>query len=358
MAYDSLSQYILFSSGSSAKTREWSRYEGLSCGNQEKLKYTILKNPPATVVTPVVGCASRATTVDVAGRTYAIDPSIFQALQQSLQVAPVSTLNELQARIAEIRVLVNRPAPLPVQLQNSPLARYKQRTTYLAGASKWPDVVRPIARNFQFKVGAPIDIPLASFPPIALYQEFFFKRKFILQNAQYVYVANNDGCGYTGKIDDIYTTASRSGDLIKALQSTRTLFTPIACLMQPAGAQYPIKFGLLMGINSALLSAYTFQYKNSVLKALARNSELVFIPAQTQIEMIENVDLPVNMGVTFPLTNGGIFRPDFLQSYNSALAQFYLSNPAFKTLQPNIPNFAPQLAFPDNILAQIIANLA
>lgn len=353
-AFDSLNQFILFSSASTAQTRAWSRYDGLECGNQEKLKYTVLKNPRGTVATPVVGCASSKTTVDVAGRTYGIDPSIFLALKLSLQVNPVFTLGDLRARIAEIRALTNRPAPLAVQLIGVPLARYKTRLTYLAGGSNWREGRPTIPRNFRFKVGSPIDTVIENFPLIALYEGFFNRRKFIFQNAQYVYVGKDDGCGYTGRLIDLDGTASQNGSLIK---SSNGMFRPLACIMQPASVQYPIKFGLLVGINVDTTTGFDFAAKDTILKAVALNSELIFIPAQTQIEMIENKDLPYNMGVTFPLTNGGNLSPDFLNQFNKTLSNVNVNNSNFKTLRPNVPLVPPQITFSQEVLTQINTEL-
>jgi len=383
-AIDALCQCILFSSLGTAKTREWSRFEGVTCINQEKLKYYTLKNPPSTVKTPPATCASAATTVEVGGKTFGIDAAIYLPLaftlskpglspedllllEQSpfwatfvhLRTVPVLTLQALVERIQLIRALENKPPSAAVRLKDVPLAGWLQKRTYLAGNNRWPEVNRPDVHGYQFKAGAAIDIVMGNFPLLALYQEFFFRRKFVLQNAQYIYVGNNDGCTYTSLVSDLSGSASNSGKAITSVRPTRLSFTPIVTLMLPASGQYPVKFGLLFAINEQILSFYDFPAKQLVLDEVAQNSQFIFVPAQTQEEVLENKDLPVGMGVTFPITNGGRFSRDFIKSYNGSLAQYYTGPLQFKTLKPNIPTFHPQLAFPDfsALIAQIRAQI-
>lgn len=373
MAIDALCQCVLFSSNGTAKTRAWSRFEGSERGDQEKLKFYTLKNPPATVKTPLVTCASAATTVVVAGRTYAIDPAIYAALLLSmsvwtpatlaleknpvlfqsllsLQSMPVTTQEALVDRIRLVRALTGVPQPAALRLSTAPLARYKTRTTYLAGNNRWPEVVRPDNRSYQFKAGAPIDVVIENFPLLQLYQSFFYKRKFVLQHAQYVYVLGNDRCTYYNKVSDLTGAASDAGKAIIAVRRTPLAFTPMATLMVPARLQYPIKFGLLFAITPQITNIYDFPAADVVLEQVARNSEFIFVPAQTQMEVLENHDLPVGLGLTFLLTNGGWFTPDFINSYNGALANFFLGNNPFKRLLPNIPRFHPQLKVPQAII--------
>lgn len=376
MAIDSLCQCILFSSKSDAKTREWSRFEGLSCINQEKLKYYTLKNPPGTVKTAVVSCASAATTVTVGGRTFAIDRAIFAALAFSLaqrldpeselalqknplwptfvalRAMPVTTVPALLERIGLIRALLNQPVSTAVRLKDVPLVGWQRKMTYNAGNNRWPEVVRPVVRDYQFKAGAGIDVVIGNFPILSLYQEFFYKRKFVLQNAQYIYIAKNNGCDYASTVPDLLDSASDAAQAIIALRPNLFSFTPIVCLMQPASAQYPTKFGLLFALNADILSFYDFPAKEIVLSEVAKNSQFIFLPAQTQQEVLENKDLPVGMGVTFPLTNSGYFSRNFIKSYNAVLAQFYLENIRFKMLRPSVPTFHPQLRFPEGILPE------
>jgi len=371
-AIDALCQCILFSSRATAKTREWSRFEGVTCINQEKLKYYTLKNPPGTVKTPIRTCASAATTVEVGGRVYAIDPAIYFALAFTLSKAglspgallefeknpfydtfvqlrtlPVLTLEALQERIQLIRALESKPPPENVRLRDVPLTGWIPKRTYLAGNNKWPDYVRPDANSYQFKAGKAIDVVIGNFPILSLYQEFFFKRKFILQNAQYIFVGKDDGCTYTALVSDLSDSASISGSAITAVRPSRLSFAPIVTLMKPASGEYPVKFGLLFAINEQILSFYNFPTKQLVLDEVGKNSQFIFMPAQTQQELLENKDLPDGMGVTFPYTNGGFFSRDFIKSYNASLAQYYTGLLQIKRLRSNIPTFHPQLAYPE-----------
>lgn len=383
-AIDALCQCILFSSQATAKTREWSRFQGVTCINQEKLKYYTLKNPPSTVKTPIRTCASKATTVEVGGRVYAIDPAIYVALAFTLsktlppyqlqefqktpfyetfvhlRTVPVLTLEALQERIQLVRALESKPPPENVRLRDVPLTGWIPKRTYLAGNNKWPDVVRPDANSYQFKAGKAIDVIIGNFPILSLYQEFFFRRKFVLQNAQYIFVGKDDGCTYTALVADLSDSASISGSAITAVRPSFLSFAPIVTLMKPASAEYPVKFGLLFAINEQILSYYDFPTKQRVLEEVGKNSEFIFMPAQTQQEVLENKDLPEGMGVTFPYTNGGFFSRDFIKTYNASLAQYYTGPLQIKLLRPNIPTFHPQLAFPefsallDQIRSQIL----
>ena len=379
-AIDALCQCILFSSLTTAKTREWSRFQGVTCINQEKLKYFTLKNPPSTVKTPIRTCASAATTVEVGGRVYAVDPAIYFALAFTLskpglspaallefektpfygtfvhlRTVPVLTLEALVERIGIVRALESKPPPENVRLRDVPLAGWIRKRTYLAGNNKWPDVVRPDVNSYQFKAGKGIDVVIGNFPILALYQEFFFRRKFVLQHAQYIFVGKDDGCTYTALVDDLSDSASVSGSAITAVRPTLLSFAPIVALMKPASGEYPVKFGLLFAINEQILSFYNFPAKQNVLDEVAKNSQFIFMPAQTQQEVLENKDLPAGMGVSFPLTNGGRFSRDFIKTYNASLAQYYTGPLQIKLLRPNIQTFHPQLAFPDfsALLAQI-----
>ena len=73
--------------------------------------------------------------------------------------------------------------------------------------------------------------------------------------------------------------------------------------------------------------------------------------------MIENKDLPYNMGVTFPLTNGGNLSPDFLNQFNKTLSNVNVNNSNFKTLRPNVPLVPPQITFSQEVLTQINTEL-
>jgi hypothetical protein len=331
--YDSVGSYVLFSSVSQSKTRVWTReILGDTCRFPAARKYYVLKNPPATArfATPKINVAT-AKTVVVGNVTYAIDPPIYAALNASLQTDPVRTLPELQERIVRIRLELKLPPKLGAVFRNAPLRGVFDNRRYESIGDKWKSAKIPneTKRVFDvdFKVGKPIDINVENFPLIDEYQALFPKRRLVIQNAQYVYALVDAGCAYTGLVDDLFDRASRVGATILAIQSRQNFFNfgvlsfaPIVTVMVPEsprfqGGDYPVKFGILFGITPEVLSNYVFPSKNKVLEAITENSQLIFVPIQTELDRIENVDLPEGSGVTFPVTNGGSLSTDFRPMY-------------------------------------------
>jgi len=327
--YDSLGEYILFSSESDAKTRLWSRDTNASnkCVNQAKLKYHVLKNPPATMKMQVPSAARITKTVKVGNVTYAIDPVIYDELIYSLNLSPVYTLEQLQERIKIVRIQTNKPPPLNVLLKDVPLRGVFQNRQYNSIGDKWENSKVAVAENkradVDFKVGNPININIENFPFIKAYQALFIKGQLVLQNAQYIFAQVNVGCAYTGKTNDLFGVASRAGARITAIQSRQNFFKygilsfePVLTVMVPSTSRnatddYPTKFGVLVSITPELLSKYNLPSKPLILDAISKNSELIFIPLQTQLDRIENIDYPVGTGVDFPVTNGGDFKANF-----------------------------------------------
>ena len=137
---DSLGNYILFSSNSTANTRLWSRdlTAAYNTFSPAKKKYYVLKNPPATVGRiPQAKTCGTPKTIKLGNKTYIIDPNIYDALIASLALRPVRSLEELQALIAQVRVQLGIPAPIGVQLKNEPLRNVITKYTYPSVGDKW-----------------------------------------------------------------------------------------------------------------------------------------------------------------------------------------------------------------------------
>ena len=316
--YDSLGSYVLFSTDSDSKTRLWNRDNYLKCIYPRALKYHVLKNPPATDKKrrPLLKRAIGTKIFVVGTAQYAIDPVVYDALMESNQSDPILNLADLQKRIALIRIQLNFPN-IAAEMKKEPLLGLKGPSTYNSIGDTWTNAKTTRLFDVDFKVGENIDINIENFPLIAEFQSFFTKRRLVLKNAQYIYALKNDGCDYARSIDDLFERASRAGALITAIKSrikfleSRVIsFLPVLTFMVPDSPKfregdYPVKFGVLLGISPRLLEGIDFPAKENVLNAIAENSELIFIPIQTELDMIENEDLKAGTRVTFPMTNGG-----------------------------------------------------
>lgn len=335
--FDSLGNYVLYSTGSTAATRNWSR--DTSAGENrifpEKLKYYVLKNPPSTVKGAPLRRCNGSKTVVVSGKTYAVDPSIYSYVAESLVQSPVFTLQQLQERIKFIRVATNNPSPLSVQLKDVPLRGLVKNYQYESIGDKWKDVKTPVSLqvSVDYIAGNPVDLVLKNFPLLVQFESLFTSPRLMVENATYILVQQNNGCSYTGKIADLYGSASRVGSTILAIQSKQDFidygifeFAPILCFMVPYSTKYrngnvKAKFGFLVGFPPSFLELYELGPDTLVYKTIAANSELLFIPIQSDLEIIENTDIPKGNGLSFPITNGGDFNVDissYVQQYNNA----------------------------------------
>ena len=333
---DAAANYVLFASGSSNLTREWARSEDsgrIACQpkSQEKLKYYVLKNPPATAPKPpsrVPGSSSftvlslgQLKTVKLNGRLYSIDPAIYPEVNASLQTNPVTTSCELQARIEQIRTLLNKPAPLGVQLAKVGLSNYKKRYTYLTAGSTFPQISSKLKAALNRVFDAPLQTaeyardvivyseayhdyrPLTQtaqwvdifIPQSEQYLPLFPGSAFIFDDAQFIRVTNNNGCTYTGDVTQIFPGGSASLFGVKVLTNSAIenyfktkdeTFIPLACTLTPNSN--PSQGGLLLP-------------KRGMLVKILRPGvvvELIFVPAETELEMIQNTNWPVGAGLT------------------------------------------------------------
>ena len=335
--FDSLGNYVLYSTNSTAATRNWSR--DTSAGDNkifpEKLKYYVLKNPPSTVKGAPLRRCTGAKTVLVNGKTYAVDPSIYDYVVESLAQSPVFSLQQLQERIKFIRVETNNPSPLSVQLKDVPLRGLIKNYTYESVGDKWKDVKTPVSIKVgvDYIAGNPVDLIIKNFPLLKLFQSLFTSPRLMVENATYVLVQQNNGCSYTGKVADLYGSASRVGSTILAIQSTQTYtdygifeFAPVLSFMVPYSTTYrngnvKAKFGFLVGFPPSFLAQYGYGPDSIAYQTIEANSELLFIPIQSDLEIIENTDIPKGNGLSFPVTNGGDFNVNistYVQQYNNA----------------------------------------
>lgn len=342
--FDSVGNYILFSTVGSAKTRSWTRdtSAGSNTHFPEKLKYYVLKNPKSTTAAPVPTVNIRnLKTVKVGTKTYAIDTNIYEAMVASLAANPVQTMLQLRERIVLVREQLGIPPPISVQLRDVPLRNYIKTTQYSSVGDEWKrgktDQKAVIGSFFKFgnKVSSLFLNNLQSLPYINFWSDKFTKRTLSLKDAQYFYAQSNDGCSYTRNYADLFTTAVQSGSTVlppttflKFTQSGIIDYDPFPGVSQTSLSltlaflladspnlkitKFPVKFGAIFIATNVwsdlILDAFgnPLQPLQSQIKAeIQANSELIFIPLLSELEIIDDLSFGSQTGFYFPVTNGG-----------------------------------------------------
>lgn len=287
---------------------------------------------------------------------YQIDTRIATIINQMIkngELPPSITLSELQFVIAQLRETLNLPSTDPNVLYKNIPYSLKTRYNYRTSDSKGSNLNNnPVQFDIPYRTG--IILPLSYSEIVqqlveAQYQ-VYFPGFFISKNSQFIYVVRNDAYNFTGKVYDLFpaqnkaqevTCASRWGTNILTTNSidlfvrenVRT-FEPIAVAIVPGsnkvyGGKYKTKIGVLLDLQNFTL-ANTDQIKNyfsvkyptydstqldglvsvflaDVATVTQQNSQLLFIPVQSQIDLIEHVDYPNQYGVTFQVSNDGVF---------------------------------------------------
>jgi len=347
--YDSVGNYILFETGSNQSTRTWWRSENSGRDTTgprvlEKLKYTILKNPPNTVRLLRQNYLTSEYTVKVGTRLYAIDPVIYSELIASLALVPVYTLAQLQTRIAEIRVLTNTSAPLSVQLAEVPLSQYRKRYTYLTSESPQTQTTKKTHYDFIYKVGNLISSAYLD-TVIQPYKDMYPTAYFA--TPQFLYVTPNEGIFGNTKIQGLYPGASADifgtpllaiANLVASRTGAIIPYTPIFAYFSPAsdranGGMYTAKTGLVLGFDSRFpLNPINAEFRD----LLTLNSELIFVPIQTRLEQVTYVDYPPNSAINLKVTNGG--KTD-QSTFNAAVQKINIGMTNSKSVALTIPTF-------------------
>jgi hypothetical protein len=376
-SYDALGAYVQYETSSFLPTRVWSRdtSSGTKCYDKEKYKYYVLKNPPATIKgTPQLLKCKTAKTVVVGNITYVIDSSIYAKVVDLLSTNPVNSLVGLRDTIARARAQLNIPAPIGVQLQNVPLRNVMVNKKYVALGDEWKakKLVTKVNVGSLFKFGrivSPLfDLFSATLPYINFWSGKFNTRNLNLKKAQFFYAQDNEGCLYRRTYIELFTTALRSGatilppDALILYRDTGIInFEPF-----PASSKtLSLTLGFVLG-DTPKLKVGTFQakfgavfiaspywvnsipetpYNGSTLRALIReevlaNSEFIFIPIESQLDIIENFTLGPGTGFYFPITNGGDFQTKITPLLNQLKNEFA----DFLTLQNQDYTFSPSFA--------------
>jgi hypothetical protein len=266
----------------------------------------------------VVSSLSQLKTVDVGGKLYSVDPSIYAAVVASLKAKPVGTPCELSERIADIRETLNVAAPLSVQLAKVGLNNYTKRYTYLtAGRSQQSTkqtANEPIKYGTPLKTGMFIKdyitwgirlqryVPLSetlqwkeSIPEFYEYLYLFPGKTFSFDKARFIYVVLNSACSYTADAKELFPGGKASVFGIKLLSrlslvnyfSTRLQdFRPFPCTVTPVSN--PGHYGVLLSKTGLIVSMIRGEIE----------SEVIFLPAESNLDRIQNIEWDVDVGVT------------------------------------------------------------
>jgi hypothetical protein len=323
---DSVGNYILFETGSRQPTKRWVRAESSgtdTCGPRvhEKLKYTVLKNPPATVKGVIKSCLTTSYTIRVGKRLYAIDPTIYTELTASIAANPVNSFEELQARIKLVRIQTNHLSSIGVQLSNVPLSQYRKRYTYASTLPPEEAKGERKAFDFGYVTGSLINSPTLEF----LIDSFRAKYpNALFAKPQFIYAKPNEGCEYKPmKIKDLYPggAADRFGTPLLSIdnlnafrENTLIQYKAMFVFLSPdsnraSGGKYYSKTGVVIGFDSRIFTP------PSLVGEIAANSELIFVAVQSRIQKIFYSDYPPGIGLELKATNGGSDNPDEFEHF-------------------------------------------
>ena len=317
---DSLGQYILFQTGSRNPPRSWARANSSGTDTlgprvNEKLKYTVLKNPPSTVRASVQSRLTASFTVQVGSRLFAIDPAIYDALLASLKTRPVSSLTQLQERIKEMRVQTGTQPPLAVQLIDVPLSQYKKRYTYKTTESPAGQIEERVKYDFSYRTGSLVNLELAPLVNVIMTINRVKYPTLYFASPQFISVVGNGGCFinqtqirdlYPNGKADIFGTPLLSKQNLEAFYGNRVIqFASVFAYFLPAsnrayGGKFRARAGLLLGFDTRL----SFSSDSAFGNLLADNGELIFIPIMSTIEQLSHLDYPMGMGLDLRLVDG------------------------------------------------------
>jgi hypothetical protein len=326
-SYDSVGNYLAFDPD--ATFRFWNRYQPPPCirpGDRpdllEKRKLAVLGKLKTRV------CRDRNKFVQIGKIKYVIDPMIYPALMEYLEMYPVATLDELKAAIEVVRITEMQPAQPQARLQTAPLVGILPARTYSWTGDKMStagqtDYLKPKAFTTDFKLGQPLKGFFSFLQIVEAYASNFVDRRAISEHGHFVFVQSDKYCTFENKISEIKET--RAGRTILPLRDATwlpslnivdsdLLFKPVLTILVPVDNFFtdndiPVKFGILFGFNSPLIAQ--LQEPGPILDEIrnqvAANSELIFIPLQREIDVIENKNCLTDTPVRFPVTNGGEF---------------------------------------------------
>jgi hypothetical protein len=287
-----------------------------------------------------------------------------------------------------------------VLLKTVPLSQYKTRYTYLTSLNNWNDdpyVKIPIYENplnfdIPYQCGKLItnQYILAPFSDknnnvfSILYNLSFPNVGITSNDIQFIYVLQNNTCTYTGKTDNLFpaqnklemvesasfwgTSIISQTSLTNFINTRKRVFNPIFAIIQPGSwkvhcGKYPAKFGILLSFytfvynNKTIFKQYfsvvyptdtdaQLEYKynlylNQVLILTKNNSDLIFIPIQSEIGILNTIKYPSGYLVNIPFVTDDINKLKSIKERLNIEINKYLglNNIQYKLLQPYISTF-------------------
>lgn len=306
------------------------------------------------------------------------------------------SIDTIRKIVVLLKQKYNLSIPKEVLLRDVPLSQFKNRYTYLSSNNNWKNdpiqkteiYKNPLSFDIPYKVGAFItdSTILAPFKNnqehniFSILYNLSFKNLYIASNdIQFLYVIQNNTCTYTGISDYLFppqtdeemiTSASFWGSTILSKQTIENFvykniksIDPIFVIIQPGS--WKVNCGKYYAKVGVLLSLYTFVLNNStafkqyykylypddtdeelqieydlylsrVLTLTKNNSELVFIPIQTQLGLLNNIKYQVGYGVNIPFITDSIDTIYNNKDIINAEINQYLNvnNVQYKNLKP------------------------
>jgi hypothetical protein len=232
----------------------------------EKLKYTVLKNPPSTSRPKKAGWVSKwINTILLNNVLYKVDPLVFPYLS----TYSIQSCADLTKAIAEIRAIHQLPVPIGVRLASVPLVQKVVQRAYLAGNDTKPGNYVTEAFSYPYKLsnygGSFADVQ-AAVDGYALDDYIFFE----CYDAKLFSATTNNKCDYTFLIEHFYGIASIWGKHILATTSLQLYketgqktFAPIWVVLTPPNpwiynGTVQNYVGLLVGIKGEVVFVPTF----------------------------------------------------------------------------------------------------
>lgn len=316
------------------------------------------------------------------------------------------SIDQLRPIIIELKKKYNLAIAEDVLLKTVPLSQYKNRYTYLASTNNWnadptvkiPIYQKPMSFDIPYKCGKVItnSYILAPFSDknnnifSILYNLSFDNVGITPNDIQFIYVIQNNTCTYTGLVDNLFPaqnnaemieSASFWGSSILSQTSLSTfintrarIFNPIFVIVQPGSwkvhcGKYPAKFGILMSFytfvsnnktafkqyynvvyptdTDAQLEAKYNLYLSQVLILTKNNSDLIFIPIQTEIGVLNTIKYPVGYLVNIPFVTNDINELQTIKNELNVQINKYLgfNNIQYKLLQPYINTFVSYINY-------------
>lgn len=330
-AFNSEGEYVLFETGSPEPTRTWSREPYVCHDNcivcpttkdisnikdipqsvpySEKLKYTVLKNPPSTARPKKAGWVSKwINTILLNNVLYKVDPLVFPYLS----AYPIQSCADLTRAIAEIRAIHNLRVPIGVRLASVPLVQKIVKRAYLCGNDTKPGEYVTEVFSYPYKLstyhGSVADVK-AAVNGFALDDYVFFE----CNDAKLFSATTNNKCAYTFLVENFYGIASIWGKHILATTSIQLYketgqktFAPIWVVLTPPNpwiynGTVQNYVGLLVGINGEVVFVPTYTATSTYISVPNVYMSVLISSINTKLFALRVSQLAIDTSVHYKL---------------------------------------------------------